>query len=265
MLQQQQAMGFGGFHQSAVGAINLTIVQARLAKNYGMTRMDPFCRIRLGVMVFETPTAYNGSKTPRWNKTIQSQLPPGVTEFYIEIYDERTFQMDEKVAWGMIKIKPEVLEGQTDDEWHALTGKQGDGKEGMVQIIMQYKKGAAPMMMNPMIGGAPVLIQQPPNIYGGGMVYGVPPMVYQQPMVAPQPQMVRPPYAQPPQQTQQTQQQFMQPHIPDSSLGQINEKDLKALKEMCPGLDDEIIKSVYQSSGENLDRAAAQLLEMSAS
>ena len=52
---------------------------------------------------------------------------------------QRTFQMDEKVAWGLIKIKPEVLEGQTNDEWHALNGKQGDGKEGMVQIIMQYK------------------------------------------------------------------------------------------------------------------------------
>ena len=117
------------------------------------------------------------------------------------------------------------------------------------------------MMMNPMIGGAPVLIQQQPHVYGGGMVYGVPPMVYQQPVIAPQ-QMIRPQHAPAPQQTHQ---QFMQPHIPDSSLGQINEKDLKALKEMCPGLDDEIIKSVYQSSGENLDRAAAQLLEMSAS
>ena len=115
------------------------------------------------------------------------------------------------------------------------------------------------MMMNPMMGGAPVLIQQQPHVYGGGMVYGVPPMMYQptvqQQVIRPQQQPIPP----------QTQQEFMQPHIPDSSIGQINEKDLKALKEMCPGLDDEIIKSVYQTSGENLDRAAAQLLEMSAS
>ena len=48
--------------------------------------------------------------------------------------------MDEKIAWGMIKIKDECFEGQTVDEWFPLNGKQGDGgKEGMVQIVMQYK------------------------------------------------------------------------------------------------------------------------------
>lgn len=52
---------------------------------------------------------------------------------------QRTFSMDEKIAWGMIKVKDECLEGQTVDEWFPLTGKQGDGKEGMVQVVMQYK------------------------------------------------------------------------------------------------------------------------------
>lgn len=47
--------------------------------------------------------------------------------------------MDEKIAWGMIKVKDECLGGQTIDEWFPLTGKQGDGKEGMVQVVMQYK------------------------------------------------------------------------------------------------------------------------------
>jgi len=47
--------------------------------------------------------------------------------------------VDEKIAWGLIKIKDDCFEGQTIDEWYPLTGKHGDGKEGMIQIVLQYK------------------------------------------------------------------------------------------------------------------------------
>ncbi len=55
---------------SSRGRFEVNIVEAKLNKNYGFTKMDPYVRVKLGNKIFETPTDYNGSKNPVWKKNI---------------------------------------------------------------------------------------------------------------------------------------------------------------------------------------------------
>ena len=49
--------------------------------------------------------------------------------------------MDERIAWGLIAIKDSVFEGETLEDWYALTGKQGEDKEGMINLVFAYRVG----------------------------------------------------------------------------------------------------------------------------
>ncbi|KAK2573208.1 Toll-interacting protein [Acropora cervicornis] len=85
---------------------------------------------------------------------ISRPVPEGVKEIYVEIFDERAFSMDERIAWGLIPIKEEVFDGETLDDWYSLSGKQGDEKEGMINLVLAYR---------PVVPGAQVVY---PGSYG---------------------------------------------------------------------------------------------------
>ncbi|KAF5301461.1 hypothetical protein FQA39_LY02190 [Lamprigera yunnana] len=210
-----------------VGRLSITLAQAKLAKNYGISRMDPYCRVRVGHYVYETHTDPNGGKNPRWNKIIQCVFPQGVTSISIEIYDERSFTTDELIANATITIPQQVLNGETHEDWYPLNGKLGDGLEGMINIVLSYNVAPQPYMY-PM--GPPIMVV--PNV--GGSRIPAPMTVYTTPSAAPQPQ---------------------QPVI-------LSEAELKQIKEMFPNIDTNVIKTVFEANRGDMNDTLNSLLRM---
>uniref|UniRef100_A0A158P862 CUE domain-containing protein n=1 Tax=Angiostrongylus cantonensis TaxID=6313 RepID=A0A158P862_ANGCA len=120
------------------GRVSITIADANLVRNYGIVRMDPYCRLRVGHAVFETQTKLSGGKSPVWNRTVHAYLPNGVESIYIQIFDEKAFSADECVAWAHVMLPQAIFNGETIDDYYPLSGQQGEGKEGMLHLIVSF-------------------------------------------------------------------------------------------------------------------------------
>ncbi|XP_003403029.1 toll-interacting protein [Bombus terrestris] len=230
-LHQLQMQNMPTMHEPHVGRLSITIVQAKLVKNYGMTRMDPYVRLRVGHAVYETHTCSNGAKNPHWNKVIQCYLPPGVSQIYVEVYDECSFVMDELIAWGHIDIPSKVLQkGEMHEDWYMLSGKQGDNQEGMINLVFSYTTkchpyvSAPPIMMVPSSTMLGMTQYAPVNVYTAPPTAAVPPIIPSS--------------------------------MPDAEVV------LKQISEMFPNVDKEVIKSVYDANNGKKDVTINSLLQM---
>ena len=46
------------------------------------------------------------------------------------------------MAWAHIAISPTVRQGETVNDWYPLSGKQGEEKEGSVNLVLSYTVSA---------------------------------------------------------------------------------------------------------------------------
>lgn len=120
------------------GRLSVTILEANLVKNYGLVRMDPYCRVRVGNVAFDTNVAANAGRSPVWNRTLNAYLPNNVESIYIQIFDEKAFGPDEVIAWSHVMLPATIFNGDNVDEYFQLSGQQGEGKEGMIHVHFSF-------------------------------------------------------------------------------------------------------------------------------
>lgn len=213
------------------GRLSITVVEAKLTKNYGITRMDPYVRLRIGHVVYETVTATNGGKNPHWNNAvIHCQMPVGVNTIRLQIYDECNFTMDELIAWTDILIPDAVFRGETHEDWHPLTGKQGEDQEGFINLVLSFTPNAN------LPQGAVMGASMP--VYLAGQQY-------------------------PPGSLIVTQQQHPHPHPVQQPPPTFNEADFAQITEMFPNMEKDVVKSVYEVNRFNKDVTINCLLQLS--
>ena len=56
---------------------------------------------------------------------------------------QRSFTIDDRVAWAYVTIPEAALNGETVDDWFPLSGKQGDSKEGMINLVLTFSVSLA--------------------------------------------------------------------------------------------------------------------------
>ncbi|KAK6730300.1 hypothetical protein RB195_007018 [Necator americanus] len=50
----------------------------------------------------------------------------------------KAFSADECVAWAHVMLPQAIFSGETIDDYYSLSGQQGEGKEGMIHLIISF-------------------------------------------------------------------------------------------------------------------------------
>lgn len=142
--------------------------------------------------------------------------------------------MDELIAWTEVRIPDVVLErGETHEDWYPLSGKTGDQKEGMIDLVLTFT-AASNMSARPIQHQAPVVFV--PNMSGRAL-----PVYVQQ------------------QQLPQQQPMVQQAPVPPQPL---SEEDVIGLMEIFSSVDKDVIKSIGEANRGNKEATINSLLQL---
>lgn len=246
-----------------IDMIEISVVEAQLVKNYGLLRMDLYCKIRVGHLVCETQTCPNGAKNPKWDGVYQFNLKPGIDSFHLEIYDEKQFSQDEKIAWLHEVIPPEVFRGVTIERWFPLSGRLGQNKEGSILLVLSHKR--IPSRPSNLGHGPNLTYPQPVPIFlpnaNQGQIIGGPAMIPFDPQI---PTYVHPmpPPGPTPSQANDRVLTGTNPEAQPQTVRPVSDDDINQLSEMFPSISKVVIKSVLENHYNDKEAAISSLLAL---
>ena len=112
--QQRQPGPNDSVGTRTISRLNITVCEAKVLKSStllpGMIKMDPYARVRVGHSMYSTQTHVSGDLNPIWDRQIIATLPVGINEIFVELFDEKTFQEDKRIAFAVIQL-PEEIQG----------------------------------------------------------------------------------------------------------------------------------------------------------
>lgn len=266
-----RGLSLGDPSQHIVEMIEISVVEAQLVKNYGLLKMDLYCKIRVGHLVCETQTCPNGAKNPKWDGVYQFNLRPGLDSFHLEIYDERQFSPDEKIAWLYEPIPAEVFQGITVERWFPLSGKLGHNKEGSILLVLSHKRVPARPQGGHRLNPTPLHVFMPPQNQGRILSQQsiipidsqIPAYVTSLPPPGTSPNPATTPASSDHQQQQQQREpqptQVQQPLVP----APVSNEDVSQLNEMFPSISKSVIKSILENHNNDKEAAISYLLSLS--
>jgi len=233
-----------------LGYFTLTIAEAKLVKNsglLGLIKMDPYVSFRVGHVSYDTPIATGGGKNPQWKASYRINLFKGMDRINLEVYDQRNFTEDIFIGECEIMIPREVMEGETQQHWYPLMGRQANANEnqGDILVIMSFMPVRIANQQPPAAnstGTTPVNPDRNANIPTGATASSLPSQsndtIEQQSTVQHSPSAIpKPP---PP------------PYSPE---------DVRTIEEMFPSTDRHIIINLLDQHGGNKDIVVNHLLQ----
>ncbi|CAL1298176.1 unnamed protein product [Larinioides sclopetarius] len=217
------------------GRLTITVVEAKLNKNYGLTRMDPYVRLRVGNTIYETNTDYNGARNPRWNKNFNCFFIAQDKTIHIEIFDECAFSLDERIAYASYDIPKNVLQGETLNVWVELSGKLGENKEGTINLVLTCQPIPAGTLIYHPKSMVTVIPYGPFSDQEGVVSHGPVSHLNDQPR--------------------------SEVDIVDAE--EMTEEDFRQVMEMFPNIEEDIVRAVVESNRGNKEHTINALLELS--